>query len=91
MSQKEYSFLRWFGGIASIVLAAAIIGLVVGFKDDGVRAEQVKQNKTEIIETKDTHKNDMRLMRDDMKEIIEGQKIMQADIKKLLIKTGGSS
>lgn len=90
MSLKEASFLKWFGGIASMLLVAAIIGLIGMYSNSNVHAADIKTNKKDIQRIETTHELDKIEMnkehRDDMQELKDGQKTIQADIKELLKK-----
>ena len=88
MSQSESRFLKWFGGIAATLLVAAIIGLIGMYSNDNVHAAAIETNKINISRIESTHEVDKAEMnnehREDMQELKDGQKTMQADIKELL-------
>ena len=90
MSIKEANFLKWFGGIAATLLVAAIIGLIGMYSNSNVHAADIKTNKKDILRIEQTHEVDKAEMnkehREDMKELKDGQKTIQADIKELLKK-----
>lgn len=79
MSTIEKNFLKWFAGIASLLIVAAVIGLFNSYRSDGVMEQRV----TGIEEQ---HKTDVGYIREDIKEIKASQLITQGDIKKLLEK-----
>ena len=84
MSAAEKSFLKWFGGLASVLLAAAIIGVIGMYYQSGVVETLVDNNKTEIKENtdrinevKETHKSDFESLKAD-------QRIIMQDVKEIL-------
>ena len=84
MSATEKSFLKWFGSLATILLAAAIIGVIGMYYQSGVVQTLVENNKTEIqqntdriTEVKETHKADFESLKAD-------QRIIMQDVKEIL-------
>jgi hypothetical protein len=84
MSRNESIFIKWFGGIASALIIASIIGLIGMYRTSGIVSERVDANEKKIEEVKDYHNKDVGLIRDNMKEIKDNQKVIISDIKQIL-------
>ena len=84
MSRNESIFIKWFGGIASALIIASIIGLAGMYRTSGIVAEKVKVNEKTINEVRSYHDKDVALIRDNIKEIKSDQKVIMNDIKQIL-------
>ena len=84
MSRQESLFIKWFGGIASALIIASIIGLIGMYRTSGVVSEKVKTNHEQIKELKAYHNRDVGLIRDNIKDIKSDQKVIMNDVKQIL-------
>jgi len=84
MSRNESLFIKWFGGIASALIVASIIGLVGMYRASGIVSEKVKANQNQIMDVKAYHNKDVNLIRENIKEIKSDQKVIMNDIKEIL-------
>lgn len=84
MSVAERTFLKVFGSIAGILIAAMILGMFSVFSSFDVIEENVLHNEKEIEKTVQFHKEDVGLIRTYMGEIRVDQKIIKQDIKEIL-------
>jgi len=89
MSLSESKFLKWLG----VILGGGLVALfgwtyaVLGSVD--VIENKVDNNTKEIIETREYHKKDIDNIMFYLRESREDSKIIKADVKELLVKTGG--
>ena len=88
MSLAEKSFIRWFAGIfgtiASGLIIVSIAGIVKMSQINAVYNEQIDQNKEEVLELREYHKDDVALIRKSVDEIKADNKEMKNDIKEIL-------
>jgi len=84
MSRQESLFIKWFGGIASALIIASIIGLLGMYRASGIVSQKVKTNHEQIKNLKAYHNKDVGLIRDNIKEIKAGQKVIMNDVKQIL-------
>lgn len=82
MSVQESNFLKWLAGICATLLVAMTVGAFSVLSSIDVMAERINHNTSEIKETRETHKDDMSLIRNDTKEIKQDVK----DIKQILMR-----
>ena len=89
MSLSESKFLKWLG----VILTGSLIALfgwtyaVLGSVD--VIENKVDNNSKEIIETREYHKKDVDNIMLYLRENRADSKEIKADVKELLVKTGG--
>ena len=84
MSRHESLFIKWFGGIASALIIASIIGLVGMYRASAIVSQKVKTNHEQIKNLKTYHDRDVGLIRDNIKEIKSGQNVIMTDVKQIL-------
>ena len=97
MSIQETNFIKWFGGISATLILSFIIGGVAMFRAVGIIGNDVQHNELQIQALTDDctddinklktyHKDDVMLIREDIKDIKADQAEMKRDIKKILEK-----
>jgi len=86
MSVHESRFIKWFAGIAGSLVVLTIVALLGMWKAGGIQAQEIEQNKNEILETREYHQRDIDNVMFYMREIREDQKEIKKDIKELLKK-----
>jgi len=86
MSIQEKGFLQWFGGIVSALLIVLFIWTATVLSSVDVMAEKIEANTVKIQETKSAHKDDMMLIRNNITEIKNDTKVIRQDIKEILDK-----
>jgi len=93
MSKLENRFIKWFGSIAASLIIIVIVGIIRLYASERVLNQQIKeQQKTNlqlnkrIDQTRIMHYQDLKLIRQSIKNIEASQTITQEDIKKILVK-----
>lgn len=84
MSFVEKDFLKFFGGIATVLICASIIGLVGMSNKAAVSDNRMANNEKAIQDLRTYYIEDNKLLRTDLKRLEDNQAIMQADIKVIL-------
>ena len=84
MSIQESSFIKWLAGICATLLVAMTIGAFSVLSSIDVMAERIRVNQSEIYETRETHKDDLKLIRNNITDIKASQKEIQSDVKSIL-------
>ena len=73
-------------GVSIVLLATAIIGIAGMYKAQAINENDVKHNKSEIIETRVRHKEDIDRVGASLNRVRSNQTIMMEDIKDILKK-----
>jgi hypothetical protein len=84
MSLKESIFSKIMIGVSIVLLATAIIGIAGMYKAQAINENDVEHNKSEIIETRVRHKEDIDKIGIRINEVKSNQTIMMEDIKDIL-------
>ncbi len=69
MSIQESKFLKWFGGIAATLLVGLVIWTFTILSSYDVMANKVEHNTRDITEIKTNHKDDLKEIKQDVKDI----------------------
>ena len=73
-------------GVSIVLLATAIIGIAGMYKAQAINENDVEHNKSEIIETRVRHKEDIDRVGASLNRVRSNQTIMMEDIKDILKK-----
>lgn len=84
MSLIEKNFLKWFGGIASLLIVASVASIIGMYKSQAVSENSIINNTNNINKIQVYHDRDVKLIREELKDFKTIQLITQEDVKEIL-------